>query len=90
VSNQEVDVEFLIAAEELVKQKTERMPKDSQEQPILIIPKSVVVASIKLYKFTKWSCVEFFSCNSIERFASEQFVKNALVKETAQQLGINK
>jgi hypothetical protein len=90
MSSQELDMEFLIAAEELVKRKTEQMPKDSQEQPILIIPKSVVIAGIKLYNFTKRSSIEFFSCNGIERFATERSAKNAFVKATAQELGINK
>jgi hypothetical protein len=90
VGNRELDKEFLIAAEDLVKQKIEQMPKDSQDQPILIITKSVVVAATKLYEFTKQSCVEFFSCNGIERFATERLVKNAIVKETAQELQINK
>ncbi len=38
VSNQELDSEFLIATEELVEQKTEQVPKGSQQQPISIIP----------------------------------------------------
>jgi len=90
VSNQPLDAEFLVAAEELVTAKVEQMPKNSQDQPILMIPKSVVVAAIKLYEFTKQSSMEFFSCNGIERFATERIVKNAVVKETAQQLGRNK
>jgi hypothetical protein len=90
LSNQELDAEFLITAEKLVKQKIEQMPKNSQMQPILIIPKSVVVAAIKLYDFTKRSCIEFFSCDGIERFATERLVKNAVVREKAQQLAINK
>ncbi len=90
LANRELDMEFLIAAEELVKQKIEQMPKNSQEQPILIIPKSVVIAATKLYEFTKQSCIDFFSCNGIERFATERLVKNDLVKETAEELKMNK
>ncbi len=89
-SKKKLDAEFLIAAEELVNQKIEQMPKDSQQQPILIIPRTVVIAATKLYNFTKSSCIELFSCNGIERFAIERLVKNTLVKETAQELRITK
>jgi hypothetical protein len=89
-SNEELDVEFLMAVETLVKQKIKQMPKDSQDQLILIISKAVVVTAIKLYGFRKRSCTKFFSCNGIERFTTNRLVKNASVKETAQQLGMNK
>ncbi len=81
-SNEELDVEFLMAAETLMKQKIKQMPKDSQDQSILIISKAVVVTAITLYEFRKSSC--------IERFTINRLVKNALGNETAQQLGMNK
>ncbi len=90
VSNQKLDIEFVVAAKELVKGKIEQMQKNSRDQPILMIPKSVAVAAIKLYDFTKRSSMEFFSCDGIEQFSTERFVKNAVVKEAAQQLVKNK
>ncbi len=81
-SNEELDVKFLMAAETLVKQKIKQMPKDSQDQSILIISKAVVVIAITLYEFRKWFC--------IERFTTNRLVKNALVNEAAQQLEMNK
>jgi hypothetical protein len=89
-SNEEIDLEFLTAAERLVKEKVDEMPKDKYERPILIIPKPVVVASIKFYEFTKRSCIELFSSNDIDRFAVNRLVKNAAVREAAQQMRTNK
>ncbi|CAF1683549.1 unnamed protein product [Rotaria magnacalcarata] len=89
-SNQELDTEFAIAAEQLVRRKVEQMPKDSQGRPIMYIPKKVVLAAIKLYNFTKQSSIDFFSCDRIERFSTERLVKSAQLKENAQQLRTNK
>ncbi|CAF3467600.1 unnamed protein product [Rotaria socialis] len=89
-SNQELDTEFALAAEQLVRRKVEQMPKDSQGRPIMFIPKKVVLAAIKLYNFTKQSSIDFFSCDGVERFAIERLVKRAQLKENAQQLRINK
>jgi hypothetical protein len=89
-SNEEMDVGFLTAAEQLVKEKVDEMPKDKYGRPILMISKPIVVASIKLYEFTKRSCMEFFSSNNIDQFAANRLVKNAAVREIAQEMGIQK
>jgi hypothetical protein len=86
VGNQAMDLEFVDAAQRLVKLKMKELPKNSNGRPIMQISKAIVIAANKHYQYTKESSIQLFTTEDIDQIIAERLVKFTSVKDVVREI----